>query len=259
MTSPAPYPLGPFDPDYLPELLAADPGPSSAERGWTGPGNGGLKRYLSYRKLVSTEREVEILRLHHRGVERGDIAEQLGISYNTVGVALARSMKKALNHAGAEKERVHQLELTDKVIARLMARIDPDPILNQSTGEYYTPPVDVKAVDSLAKILSRRAELTGANMPTKHEVKGQVEHTGAIEIVDKTNAYMDLIDQVMATGFGSGRAPGDKQAELVSDTNIIDAEVVEDEVGDQGEGQVTQLRALPSDPDPDDGVGSRDS
>lgn len=235
---PATYPLGPFDPAFSPAILTAIPPdcrPTALQYGWIRDlqHTGAIARYRNLRKLTSVEKEIEVLRYVRQGWRHIDIAMELGVATATVGNILKRSMKRATTYAGAENERIHQLEITDRLIARLMASIDPGP-----DADGYEPRVDTKAVAEIMKVLNRRAAITGADKPVKVHLDGHIVHDMAEETVNKVNEYMDLVDKVMDMGYGSGRKR--EELEVPEEDRIIDAEVV-----DEDDAEVVEPEVIP--------------
>lgn len=182
-------------------LVDNDSGLSAEERGWVISDEEHMRRvrYVRRRSLVTVEREVEILRMYHRGIARRDIADKLGVTPDTVSTSIKRSMKRTLDHAGAQQARQKMLHEIDAVKQRVMESILPDP-----DADGTTPPVDLKAVDTLMKLLNREAALTGADAPAKMQIDGKIDHAVAVVQVDKVAAYMDLVDSIVQGGYGSG-------------------------------------------------------
>lgn len=226
-------------------LIEQDSGLSARERGWVESEEEYLKRrrHRARRSLVTVEREVEIMRRYHRGVPVRDIADELDIAPSTVSTSVKRSLKRTLNHAGAQEEREKQLHQADAIMARLLEQIFPDP--DPNTG--ITPAVDFKAAEVMLKYMARKAALTGADAPVKHEVKGEIHHV-ADEATSRVLQYIDLVDTMVANGYGSGVVPVDPARQRALEVKAVDLRPLDEQVSER------PLALLPFsiEPSPDD-------
>lgn len=203
---------------YEPADLPANPGLSAEERGWVVATDlaHDIARQKANRKLTSIERTVQIMKMHHRGMDQVDIAAQLDMPVLHVVNAIKGAERKALRRVGAQHEREAQIILTDAILNRLADRMFPEP---EKDG--WVQPVDIKAVEATMKVLQRRAALTGADMPTKHLIDGEVTVNPGGEMVDKVGEYMNLADALIEMGYGSGRTP--ERGDDAIDVEVVDA------------------------------------
>lgn len=211
--------MGPIDAS----TLVADPEDTAEARGWVVDEEDELRRlrHLRRRRLVTVEREVEIMRRYHRGEAAEDIAQVMECHPQTVWASVRRAMKRTLDGVGAEDERNKQLMESEVITQRLMERILPDP-----DADGHVPSVDLKAVDTWTKVSRRRAELTGADAPAKFQFKGEIKHDVAVTQVSNVSEYMALIDTIAGRGgYGSGVSPPES---IEAQTRALEAAPVDD-------------------------------
>lgn len=208
-----------LNPDIDPRELALNPGPTAEERGWVRPSDElmEIRRQRADRRLTTIETQVQVIKLYHRGLEYVDIAAALGLDPWRVNLMIQGAQKRALRYVGAQQERERQVFYTNAMLERLSERLFPDP-----ASDGFTPPADLKAAEVILKVLKRRAELTGADMPNKLVIDGEMVINPGADLVEKVSEYMDLADALINMGYGSGRAI-DAEGEDIIDAEVMDA------------------------------------
>lgn len=184
-------------------------GPDSEELGWTVPEDveAEARRTRAVRRFLDVEQEVELMKMLHRGLDMDDIAQRLGLTLGQVNSVYKRAVRRAVRGAGATEERDRQLLLT----AGMLNRVAEDYLFPEVDEDGETRPINLKGIDSALKIMRRRADLTGADAPSKHLVQQHVQHEG-LEQVNRVVEFMDLADAILEAGYGSGRAPENHEA-----------------------------------------------
>lgn len=208
-----------IDPEHDPAYLAAHPGLSAEDRGWVRDSDDllELRRQRADRRLTTVETQVQVLKMYHRGIEAVDIGEALGLDPWRVTFMIKGAQKRSLRYVGAQHERERQIFYTDAMLDKLSERMFPD-----ANDDGWTPPADLKAAETILKVLKRRAELTGADMPSKLVIDGELQINPGNELVEKVSEYMDLADALINMGYGSGRAI-DGDGEDIIDAEVLDA------------------------------------
>lgn len=208
--------IGADIPDDLdPAKLRVKKGATAVERGWIldEGAEDSVARERVVSRLASPGVRFQVLAMHHRGMSAVDIAKKSNLSVAAVNSILGAQEKRVQDKSSATGDRAFQLALTEAAINRLAEKIWPEP---GPGGEMR--PVDTRDVDALMKVLSRRASLTGADMPAKLAIEGEVTHRPAAELVETVNEYMNLADALLESGYGSGRIPPGSE--------ILDAEIL---------------------------------
>ncbi len=123
-----------------------------------------------------TVRRTKLLALRRQGVRYDDErVEALGYSSPS---AARRDLTRALEAHRQEEEaevatyRQQENERLDALLEAAWPRAtQPSPVLNKD-GEVIDQALDMRAVDTVLRLMDRRAKLNGLDMPTKAEVTG---------------------------------------------------------------------------------------
>lgn len=187
------------------EEVERDSGLTAEQRGWVVSDEAAerITEDKAVKGLATVKERYMINALANRGVSIPDIAANLHLSIGAVNAILGISDRRVVKESGATDERIKQLKQTNGLLNRLATLIWREP--DKDTQKI--PPPDRQAVETYLKVLTRRAALTGADMPSKMAIEAEVTHKPAAELVDAVNEYMDLADELLNAGYGSGRAP----------------------------------------------------
>lgn len=134
---------------------------------------------MPWSKLKTDEvavRRTALLKLRREGV-RYDDERILALGYNSA--ATARSDLKRALEAHRDEERaevsVYRQQENERLDALLEAAwpaaTTPKPIRNKE-GDVVGEEIDMRAVDTVLRLMDRRAKLNGLDMPVKTEVSG---------------------------------------------------------------------------------------
>lgn len=136
-------------------------------------------------------RRAELVRLRRQGMDFDTIAERLG--YSSRGAAskdLIRVLEANRDEEAAEVSvyRQQEGERLDAMLAALWAQATEERAIYGKEGQYMGKGVDVRAVDSVLRIIALRAKLFGLEMPATLEVSGpgggavRLDHVGLAEL-----------------------------------------------------------------------------
>lgn len=126
--------------------------------------------------LEVTERRRNLARLRRQGV-RFDDERVLRLGYTSSGAArrdMNRALTKARDEEAVEISAYRQLEnerLDELLEAAWPQATTRQPILDKE-GEVVGHAVDMRAVDTVLRLMDRRAKLNGLDMPARTEVSG---------------------------------------------------------------------------------------
>jgi lambda repressor-like predicted transcriptional regulator len=116
------------------------------------------------------DRRAKVWELRKAGYSLRAIANELGVSHETIRQDMAQTMAQvhALNLAGATEYREIELARLDDIIARLYPLVFPPkhPITK------IIPPPDLAAVDRYYKAVDMRAKLLGLYAPAQTQLTG---------------------------------------------------------------------------------------
>ncbi|MFD7980198.1 hypothetical protein [Streptomyces sp. NPDC059071] len=121
-------------------------------------------------------RRAELIRLRLRGVPFND-PRILGLGYASPQAAskdLIRALEANRDAAAAEASvyRQQENERLDALLTAVWAQATEERPLYGKDGEFIGNAVDMRAVDTVLKLMDRRAKLNGLDMPVKTEVSG---------------------------------------------------------------------------------------
>lgn len=121
-------------------------------------------------------RRAELLKLRRQGIPYDD-PRIMGLGYATAGAA-RKDLTRALQHhhdeeaAEASVYRQQENERLDALLAAVWDKATtPSPVFNKEREEVARE-IDLKAVDTVLKIIERRAKLNGLDMPQRTELSG---------------------------------------------------------------------------------------
>ncbi|WP_228994404.1 hypothetical protein [Streptomyces sp. DH8] len=130
-------------------------------------------------RLVEAEtaaRRAKLLALRRQGI-RYDDPRIMNLGYANPGAA-RKDLTRALQHhhdEEAAEAKVYRQQENERLDALLEAVWDkattPSPVFNKE-GEEVAKEIDLKAVDTVLKLIDRRAKLNGLDMPAAFEVSG---------------------------------------------------------------------------------------
>lgn len=146
---------------------------------------------MPWSKLKQDEvavRRTELLKLRRRGVRYDDdrVAELGYKSPDAARKDLSRAIKA---HLEAEKAEVgvyrqQENERLDELLDAVWGRATtPSPVFNKE-GDVISHEIDMRAVDTVLRLMDRRAKLNGLDMPIKAEVTGAEGGPLAISTAD---------------------------------------------------------------------------
>ncbi|MGW1468565.1 hypothetical protein ACWCPT_29990 [Streptomyces sp. NPDC002308] len=121
-------------------------------------------------------RRAQLVRLRRRGV-RFDDQQILDLGYGSPASArkdLIRALEQNRDEEAAEVSIYRQQEnerLDDLLKAAWPQATELRPVLNRE-GDVVANEIDLKAVDTVLKLMDRRAKLLGLDMPVKAELSG---------------------------------------------------------------------------------------
>ncbi|MEU6979583.1 hypothetical protein [Streptomyces sp. NPDC046371] len=137
-------------------------------------------------------RRAALIRLRQRGVPFND-ARILDLGYATPGAAskdLIRALKAHRDDAAAEASvyRQQENERLDALLDAVWPQATEERPVYGKDGEFIGHAVDMRAVDTVLKLMDRRAKLNGLDAPVKTEVSGpgggavRLDHVGLAEL-----------------------------------------------------------------------------
>ena len=157
-----------------------------------------------------TVRRTKLLELRRQGVRYDDQrVEDLG--YNSPNAArrdLTRALEAHRNEEAAEVSiyRQQENERLDALLEAAWPRAtQPSPVFDKE-GNVVGEELDMRAVDTVLRLMDRRAKLNGLDMPTKAEVTGA--GGGPLQMSKATTAELEAL-----IGLGPATAPDDPDAE----------------------------------------------
>lgn len=130
-------------------------------------------------RLVEAEtaaRRAKLLALRRQGI-RYDDPRIMNLGYATPGAARKDLTRALQNHhdeeaAEAKVYRQQENERLDDLLAAVWDKATtPSPVFNKDR-EIVAEEIDLKAVDTVIKLIERRAKLNGLDMPVKAELSG---------------------------------------------------------------------------------------
>lgn len=168
---------------------------------------------MSGRRTETMERDAQMYMLHKENVPHAAIAERLGVSTGTVGIAVRRAIQDQFR-LNADEERFVLADQIDALmfkLRRIMAEtayvvsVSGKVVVNPATGE---PLIDYahqrQTMESLRKFMDMKSKLLGLNAPVRHRV----------EITDKMDDEIErLATELAMHGAGS---PVEPEAPVIS-------------------------------------------
>ncbi|MFD7615776.1 hypothetical protein [Streptomyces sp. NPDC059802] len=128
------------------------------------------------KQAITAERRTKLFQLRLQGVKYDD-PRILALGYATPGSAskdVIRGLQARLRDEAAEVGvyRQQENERLDALLEAAWPRAtEPRPIFNKD-GEVIGEELDIRAVDTVLRLMDRRAKLNGLDMPVKAEVTG---------------------------------------------------------------------------------------
>ena len=153
-----------------------------------------------------TVRRTKLLALRRQGV-RYDDDRVAALGYSSPNAArrdLNRALEAHRQEEAAEVSIYRQLEnerLDELLEAAWPRATQPSPVLNKD-GEVIDQVLDMRAVDTVLRLMDRRAKLNGLDMPTKAEVTGA--DGGPLQMSQATSAELEAL-----IGLNPTTAPSD--------------------------------------------------
>lgn len=164
-------------------------------------------------------RRAQLLKLRRQGVRYGD-DRILALGYANAGAArkdLIRALEQSRDEERAEAS-VYRQQENERLDALLEAAwpqaTERQPILNKE-GDVVAHAIDMRAVDTVLRLMDRRAKLNGLDMPAKAELSGPnggPMHVGAVGIAELRNLINTAGD------------PDDEDDDLDADTDTGDVD-----------------------------------
>lgn len=176
---------------------------------------------MPWSKLKQDEvavRRTALLKLRREGV-RYDDERILALGYNSAATArsdLKRALEAHRDEEAAEVSiyRQQENERLDALLeAAWPAATTPKPIRNKE-GDIVGEEIDMRAVDTVLRLMDRRAKLNGLDMPVKTEITGA--DGGPLQMSQATNAELEAI---MNAGPGPALDTEDPSGEQASDSS----------------------------------------
>jgi hypothetical protein len=156
-----------------------------------------------------TVRRTRLLALRREGVRYDDQrVEDLG--YSSPNAARKDVVRALEAHREEEKAEVavYRQQENERLDALLEAAwpqaTQPSPIFNKE-GEVISHEIDMRAVDTVLRLIDRRAKLNGLDMPTKAEVTGA--GGGPLQMSKSTTAELEAL-----IGLGPARSTGEEDS-----------------------------------------------
>lgn len=160
------------------------------------------------------KRRADLINLRRQGVRFED-PRILDLGYSSRGAAskdFLRALEERRDEQAAEASiyRQEENERLDALLEAVWPRAtEPAPVYKD--GEEVGTEIDLKAVDTILKLMDRRAKLMGLDMPTKAELSGP--EGGSIPLAGTLNEFLDLVgtagDGSVDDGPGSGAEADD--------------------------------------------------
>lgn len=155
----------------------------------------------------TAKRRAELIRLRLAGVRFGD-QRILALGYESRGHAskdFVRALEQHRQEEAAEVAtyRQQENERLDALLEAAWPRATiPSPVFNKE-GEIVGEELDMRAVDTVLRLMDRRAKLNGLDMPIKAEVTGA--DGGPLQLGSANSAELEAI-------MGAGPAPDPTEA-----------------------------------------------
>ncbi|MFE6474622.1 hypothetical protein [Streptomyces rochei] len=150
-----------------------------------------------------TVRRTKLLELRRQGV-RFDDERIEALGYSSPGAARKDLIRALENHrdeeaAEASAYRQQENERLDELLAAAWPRAtQPSPVFDKE-GNVVDHALDMRAVDTVLRLMDRRAKLNGLDMPVKSEITGA--NGGPLQMSQASDAELEAI---MNAGPGPG-------------------------------------------------------
>ena len=170
---------------------------------------------MPWSKLKQDEiavRRTALLKLRRQGV-RYDDERILALGYTSAANArsdLKRALEAHRDEEAAEISvyRQQENERLDALLEAAWPRATkPSPVLDKE-GNVVGEELDMRAVDTVLRLMDRRAKLNGLDMPAKAEVTGA--NGGPLQMSQATTAELEAL---IGLGPAPSAVPGDDQAD----------------------------------------------
>ncbi|MEU1327239.1 hypothetical protein [Streptomyces microflavus] len=172
-------------------------------------------------RLVEAEtaaRRAKLLKLRRQGIPYDD-PRIMDLGYATSGAA-RKDLTRALQHHHEEEAAeasVYRQQENERLDALLTAVWDkattPSPVFDKD-HEIVDHVIDLKAVDTVLKLMDRRAKLNGLDMPVRAELSGP--DGGPMQLGPVSEAELEVL---MSLGRSAAQRQGDAEEEADGDTD----------------------------------------
>ncbi|MEW2068623.1 hypothetical protein [Streptomyces sp. NPDC007346] len=163
-------------------------------------------------------RRAKLLKLRRQGIPYDD-PRIMGLGYANPGAA-RKDLTRALQHhheeeaAEASVYRQQENERLDALLAAVWDKATtPSPVFNKDREEIARE-IDLKAVDTVIKLMDRRAKLNGLDMPVRAELSGP--GGGPMQLGPVSEAELELL---MSLGRSAAQRQGDAEEEADGDAD----------------------------------------
>jgi len=160
-----------------------------------------------------TVRRTKLLELRRQGV-RYDDDRVADLGYSSPDAA-RKDLHRALEaHRAAEAAEIgiyrqQENERLDALLEAAWPRAtQPSPVFDKE-GNVISEELDMRAVDTVLRLMDRRAKLNGLDMPTKAEVTGA--GGGPLQMSQATTAELEALIGLGSTKDGSDSEPANDQ------------------------------------------------
>ncbi|GHC37529.1 MULTISPECIES: hypothetical protein [Streptomyces rochei group] len=142
-----------------------------------------------------TVRRTKLLELRRQGI-RFDDDRILSLGYSDAGAArkdLIRALENNRDEEAAEASayRQQENERLDELLAAAWPRAtQPSPVFDKE-GNVVDHALDMRAVDTVLRLMDRRAKLNGLDMPVKSEITGA--NGGPLQMSQASDAELEAI------------------------------------------------------------------
>ena len=161
------------------------------------------------------QRRTALLRLRRQGV-RYDDERILALGYNSESAArkdVNRALEAHLKEEAAEVSvyRQQENERLDALLEAAWPRATtPSPVLNKD-GDIVGEQLDMRAVDTVLRLMDRRAKLNGLDMPVRTELSGP--DGGAVPLGNGSLAELDTLIRIAGQTQPAAEQADDQDAD----------------------------------------------
>jgi hypothetical protein len=160
------------------------------------------------------ERRVKLIRLRRQGISFDD-PRILALGYSSRGAAskdLVRALKERRDEQAAEIS-VYRQEENERLDALLEVAwpraTTPSPLFDRD-GNIVGEELDMRAVDTVLKLMDRRAKLNGLDVPVRTELSGP--GGGAVPLAAGTLEELNKLIDIAGQTRQEAEAPSDEES-----------------------------------------------